>query len=46
MPDFQALANPIGDDLQAALPDLAVMLFILSGSLVGTYGAFRRYDPR
>ena len=24
----------------------AVMLLVLSGSPVGTYGAFRRYDPR
>ena len=46
MPEFQIAANPIEDDLEAALPDLAVMLFILSGSLVGTYGAVRRYDPR
>ena len=43
---FRLEPLPVGRGLGAALPDLSVLLLVLSGSLVGSYAAFRRYDPR
>lgn len=46
MPEFHMSLPGLPTAMGRALPDLAVLILLLSGTLVATYAGFRRYDPR
>jgi len=46
MPHFQLALPRLPVAVRAATVDLAILLVVLAGSLIATYAAFRRYDPR
>ena len=46
MPEYRMSLPGLSTALGRALPDLAVLILLLAGTLTATYAGFRRYDPR